>query len=100
MAAEKRLAYDAEFKLKAIDYAKEQLENSALMNAWYADGDSRKKNFILQESQRRVSVAVKQDGRGWKKDFTTGFLSKGQVAEAYLLSPFGYKPKQLQINCI
>ena len=107
MAAEKRLVYDAEFKLKAIDYAKEHGNrpaarefsiNEFMVRRW------RQQEEVLRLTRKTknscVAVAVKQDGQGWKTDFTTGFLSKGQPAEAYQMSPFGYRLKQLQINCI
>ncbi|KAF4788284.1 hypothetical protein TURU_162478 [Turdus rufiventris] len=73
MAAERRLAYDAEFKLKAIVYAEGHGNRPAarefsINDAWYADGDSRRTNFLLQERQRRVSVAVNNAIKSTKID--------------------------------
>ncbi|KAF4797969.1 hypothetical protein TURU_068413 [Turdus rufiventris] len=105
MAAEKRLVYDAKFKLKAIDYAKQYGNrfparefkiNESMVCRWRQQEDE----LRLTRKTKKSFRGRKQGGQGWKTDFITGFLSKEQVAKGYLLSPFRYKPKQLQMNCI
>ncbi|KAF4803766.1 hypothetical protein TURU_013303 [Turdus rufiventris] len=64
MAAEKRLAYDAEFKLKAIDYAKER-GNRAVAREFRIN-ERMVRRWRQQEDELPLTRKIKESFRGRK----------------------------------